>query len=188
MAADEAEYRDQGEAELAWGGFLRCWAEDGGQPDSLFRGSKLMRPKWDERRGHETYGAHTIRKALETTSTHTYGQAKPPSVAEDLLTICLADVEHEPVEWLWPGYILYRKLAILDGDPGMGKSTLSLDIAARVSAGAPMPDGSMCRPGGVLLLTAEDGLGDTVRPRLEAAGADLTRVVANCADKLPSLP
>jgi hypothetical protein len=116
------------------------------------------------------------------------GHSEVASSVEELATVCLADVEREPVEWLWPGYILYGKLTILDGDPGMGKSTLLLDIAARVSAGAPMPNGSICRPGGVLLLTAEDGLGDTVRPRLEAAGADLTRVAAICADKLPSLP
>jgi AAA domain len=70
------------------------------------------------------------------------------------------------------------KLTVLEGDPGLGKSTIALDLAARVSGGAPMPDGAPGVEGGVVLLTAEDGLGDTVRPRLEAAGADCARVVA----------
>jgi hypothetical protein len=65
----------------------------------------------------------------------------------------------------------------VDGAPATGKSTLALDIASRVTTGSEWPDGTAgCRPGGVLLLSAEDGLADTVRPRLEAAGADLNRI------------
>jgi hypothetical protein len=65
---------------------------------------------------------------------------------------------------------------VLDGDPGLGKSTLLLDLAARVSRGHPMPDGAPGLQAAVTLLTAEDDLADTVRPRLEAAGADLARI------------
>ena len=66
---------------------------------------------------------------------------------------------------------------MLDGDPGLGKSTLTLDLASRVTTARAMPDGlGLAAPACVLLCTAEDGLGDTVRPRLEAAGADLARV------------
>lgn len=91
----------------------------------------------------------------------------------------LADVEPERVRWLWAGRIPLGKLTVLDGDPGLGKSLLCADIAARVSTGAAMPDGTPGVAGGagVVLLSAEDGLADTIRPRLEAAGADLTRVL-----------
>lgn len=89
----------------------------------------------------------------------------------------LADVRPEPVSWLWPGRIAAGKLALLVGDPGLGKSWITLDIAARVSAARPWPDGaSSLPPGDVLLLSAEDGLADTIRPRLDALGADVSRV------------
>jgi hypothetical protein len=94
-------------------------------------------------------------------------------------TVRLSDVEPEHVSWLWPGYLPRGKLVILDGDPGVAKSTLCLELAARVSTGAPMPDGSGGgRPADVLLLSAEDGLADTIVPRLDAAGADRSRVHA----------
>ena len=90
----------------------------------------------------------------------------------------LSEVEPEQVEWLWPGRLPLGKLAVLDGDPGLGKSALTLDLAARVSAGFELPDGGRCGPAGVVLLSAEDGLEDTIRPRLDAAGADTERIVA----------
>jgi hypothetical protein len=97
----------------------------------------------------------------------------------DLGVVCLADVAPERVDWLWPGRIPRGKLVILEGDPKVGKSTLALDLAARVTTGSPMPDGArLPGPGTVIVMTAEDGLADTVRPRLDAAGADPTRVHA----------
>src|SRR5215207_2196982 len=89
----------------------------------------------------------------------------------------LSEVEPERVEWLWPGRLPLGKLAVLDGDPGLGKSAVTIDIAARVSAGLELPDGQPCEPAGVVLLSAEDGLGDTIRPRLDTAGADTQRIV-----------
>jgi hypothetical protein len=92
--------------------------------------------------------------------------------------IHLNRIERAPVRWVWKNWIPLRKLTVLDGDPGLGKSTLLLDIAARVSRNGLMPDSSQsCGPGAALLLTAEDGLEDTVKPRLEAANADLNRVI-----------
>lgn len=89
----------------------------------------------------------------------------------------LSDVKPERVRWLWPGWIPRGKLTVLDGDPGTGKSTLTLDLAARISTGRPMPDGApLDRAEGVLLLSAEDGAADTIRPRLEAANGDPDRV------------
>ncbi len=96
-------------------------------------------------------------------------------------TIALADVTPELVKWVWRSHVPIGKVSILDGDPGLGKSTLTLDLAARVSTGAAMPDGSvsdLARPSGVIILSAEDGLADTIAPRLLAAGADLTRIRA----------
>jgi hypothetical protein len=68
-------------------------------------------------------------------------------------------------------------ISLLDGDPGLGKSTFTSDLAARISTGRPMPDGSGGgRPRGVILMSAEDDRGRTIRPRLDAAGADPARV------------
>jgi len=91
----------------------------------------------------------------------------------------MADVKPEPVRWLWPGRIALGKLTLIAGDPGLGKSFLTLDVASRVSTGAGWPDaiGVSHSPGGVVLLSAEDDPADTIRPRLEAAGADLSRIV-----------
>jgi AAA domain len=86
-------------------------------------------------------------------------------------------IKAEPVIWLWPRYLPAGMLSVIDGDPGLGKSTLTNDLAARVSTGRGMPDGSGGGlPAGVVLLSAEDDLARTIRPRLEAAGADLDRV------------
>jgi hypothetical protein len=85
----------------------------------------------------------------------------------------LSEIEVERIEWLWDGRIVLGKLNILDGDPGLGKTMLALDIAARVTNGDTMPDGSPgIGPAGVVYFTAEDGQGDTLRPRLEAADGD----------------
>ena len=76
------------------------------------------------------------------------------------------------------GWLPRGKLVVLDGDPEVGKSTLMNDVAARVSKGRPMPGERLpCVPrSNVVLMAAEDGLADTIRPRLDAAGADTTRI------------
>jgi len=87
-------------------------------------------------------------------------------------------VQTRKVGWLWDGYIAVRKLTLLEGDPGDGKSVLTVDLAARLSTGAPMPDGSRNRfgPINVVMVSGEDDMDDTTVPRLEAAGADLNRI------------
>jgi hypothetical protein len=97
--------------------------------------------------------------------------------APKLVTVRAADVTPERVRWLWPGYLPLGKVVVLDGDPGLGKSTVTTDLAARVTTGKRMPDGSGGGvPAAVVLASAEDGLADTIRPRLELAGADLSQV------------
>jgi hypothetical protein len=88
------------------------------------------------------------------------------------------DVEAQAVSWLWHRRIARGKVTMLDGDPGVGKGFLTLDIAARVSRGATLPHDPRphAHPANVLLFTPEDDVADTIRPRLEAAGADLHRI------------
>lgn len=88
----------------------------------------------------------------------------------------MADVLPERIRWLSRGRLAAGKITILDGDPGLGKSTLMLDWAARMTRGEALPDGEPGTPRAVVILSAEDGEGDTIRPRLAAAGADLSRV------------
>ena len=89
----------------------------------------------------------------------------------------VSHVRAERVRWLWPGRIPLGKLTVLDGDPGLGKSTVALDFAARISTASPLADGHRTEsPCNTVLLSAEDAVADTIRPRLEAAGADLNRV------------
>lgn len=98
----------------------------------------------------------------------------------------LSDVMPERVQWLWPGRIALGRTTLLVGDPGLGKSLASLDIAARVTCGATWPDGSpnVLGPRGVVLVTCEDGIADTVVPRLIAAGGDRARAVSLTLDDL----
>jgi len=97
----------------------------------------------------------------------------------------LSEVRPERVEWLWKYRIPLGRITMLDGDPGNGKSLLSLEIAARLSNGLPLPGDESKLRGGAVILTAEDGLADTVVPRLIAAGADRSRFVAikYCPDR-----
>jgi putative DNA primase/helicase len=92
----------------------------------------------------------------------------------------LADVEREETVWLWHERIPLGKLTLVEGDPGLGKSWLTLVLAANITKGWPLPDDGdnpiPREPANVILLSAEDGAGDTIRPRLEDAGADLERV------------
>ena len=89
-----------------------------------------------------------------------------------------SEIAPAAVNWLWPGYLARGKLSLLDGDPAMGKSLLTLDLMARLTRGAALPDGSPSPgPTTCAILSAEDDYADTIRPRAEAAGADLSRLV-----------
>jgi hypothetical protein len=90
--------------------------------------------------------------------------------------VTLSDVEPTRASWLWPGRLAAGKVHLLWGDPGLGKSTITLDMAARVSRGSSWPDAGTAPCGHVVILTAEDALADTVRPRLDAHGADVALI------------
>jgi archaellum biogenesis ATPase FlaH len=122
-----------------------------------------------------------LAEILENISAYTPGE---PAEADDQpkgrksTVVCLADIEAEEVSWLWHPYIPIGKLTLLEGDPGVGKSWITLGIATSLSLGAALPGAKPFGPTKTLLYTVEDGLADTIRPRLDAMGADVTRVHA----------
>ncbi len=87
------------------------------------------------------------------------------------------------MQWLWGNYIPFGKLTIIQGDPGEGKTTLALRLAAACSTGIPLPGMGPMEPFNVIYQSAEDGMGDTIKPRLMDAGADLNRVLSIVEDK-----
>lgn len=98
-------------------------------------------------------------------------------ITEKLNIITLQDVETEEIHWLWEPYIPRGKITIIQGDPGEGKTTMALAVAAAVTTGAALPGQvSGAEPAGVIYQTAEDGLADTVKPRLLTLGADCAKV------------
>lgn len=97
--------------------------------------------------------------------------------AEKPKVICLDDVEPQEVNWLWYPYIPFGKLTLIQGDPGGGKSMLVLTIAACVSTGRALPGAEPMQPGNVIYQNVEDGLADTIKPRLVKAGANFRRIL-----------
>jgi RecA-family ATPase len=201
-SGDTSDYGSPSEADLALCGMLAFWTGgDATRVDALFRQSGLYRKKWD-RMDHrdrtitetlsgktEFYEAPRMVKLADGTE-RKIEELQPEEIGKPL-----SGVEPEEVSWLWPSWLALGKLALVDGDPGLGKSAMTLDFAARVSAGKPFPDGAPCEPAGVVLLSAEDGLADTIRPRLDAAGAEPSKILALATvpdedghDRLLSIP
>lgn len=102
------------------------------------------------------------------------GQSTPRQIG-----VVASDVQPEPIRWLWKRRLARGKLAIIDGDPGLGKGLVTMDLAARKSAGRAFPGdvGVTQTPGTVILITPEDDIADTIVPRLIAAKADLSRII-----------
>ena len=80
------------------------------------------------------------------------------------------------VDWLWYPYVPYGKISVIQGDPGCGKSTLIMNLIACVTSSKPLPNGMIIQPHNVIYQCSEDSISDTIRPRLEKAGADCNRV------------
>lgn len=110
----------------------------------------------------------------------------PPTVE----TTKMSAVTPAQIQWLWTGWIPRGKLVVLDGDPDLGKSTMLLDLAARISTTGTMPDGSQGLTGSVVLMSAEDGVDDTILPRLLAAQANLAKIesITEVGGKPPIIP
>jgi hypothetical protein len=167
--------------EMAWraayAGLPKEWAER-----LVVEAANNCTPSFDRAVALEKVG-----RAYETATTNPPPTPLPPTEAVGIL---MSEVESEEVRWLWDRRIPLGKLTLLEGDPDFGKSAITMDLAARVTTGAAMPHDTLdhiepldtLEPldllGGVVILNAEDGLADTIKPRLEAAGADATRVLA----------
>lgn len=135
----------------------------------------------------EDYLSRTIKKAIgfldkgKSSGTNEsisvdFAKKRLTSTAEGLNIVMVKRIEVEKTQWLWNPYLPAGKLVILAGDPGMGKSTIALDLVARISAGRLLPTGERSITGTCLVASAEDAPGDTIAPRLIAAEANLERV------------
>jgi putative DNA primase/helicase len=89
---------------------------------------------------------------------------------------CASGIAPEPISWLWRGWLARGKMHIIAGQPGTGKTTIAMKMAATVSAGSRWPDGSATKQGNVVIWSGEDHPADTLVPRLEASGADLNHI------------
>jgi hypothetical protein len=105
-------------------------------------------------------------------------QAAGSKAADPIRLICLADVKSEQVSFLWSPYIPKGKLTLIEGDPGVGKSWLTCALATAVASGTGPPGWTKANPANVLMLSVEDGLSDTIRPRLDSMGADVNHIFA----------
>jgi putative DNA primase/helicase len=106
------------------------------------------------------------------------GTAKKPAEPEWVLTR-FSSKKAAPIRWLWPGYLAEGKLTMLNGEPGHGKSLVTIDVAARITTAQPWPDGvpTQLPPSDVLLLTQEEDADDTILPRFQTAGGDPKHLV-----------
>jgi hypothetical protein len=105
------------------------------------------------------------------------GRSNQRTADASLIAQCAADITPEPVEWLWREPIALGKLSLIAGEAGLGKSQVSIAMAAAVTTGGELPCGEGRAPqGNVVILSAEDGVADTIVPRLMAASADRNRV------------
>lgn len=107
----------------------------------------------------------------------TIGIRKPKETPKSVPMICMNDVEQTEVDRLWYPYIPFGKLTIVQGNPGEGKTFFAMQLAAACTNQKFLPDMEPFEPFNMIFQTAEDGLGDTVKPRLVSSGADLKRVL-----------
>jgi hypothetical protein len=130
-----------------------------------------------------------------TSATRSTASRKSDAPERGVKMTCAVDLEPREVEWLWPGRVPLGMITMFAGDPKLGKSLVTLAIAAALSRGLPLPQSdSSSLLGSTLLMSAEDDAARTIRRRLTAAGADLAKihilesvVLANGAEALPSL-
>lgn len=176
----QGHYNSQSEADIALCNILAFYCRrDAAQMDRLFRQSGLMRPKWDEKHGKQTYGAMTIQDAIlhcskvygeQATAADVFGRQETIKPVTPQL-VPLSGVAAQSVDWLWKPYIPLGKITLIEADPGTGKTYLCLALASVVSNGGRFymePDGITREPGKVIYQTAEDGIADTIVPRLQS--------------------
>ncbi len=123
-------------------------------------------------------GSHVVKKCIAWLEAAGYPAAPETITTPTMMlnTQLVSEIQAKPIKWLWLGWIASGAVSVLDGDPGMGKSTIGLHLAACISAGGVFPDGTKCTAASVLILSGEDSAASTIKPRLAAAKADLTKI------------
>ena len=185
---------DESSADLALCSHLAFWAQGNySQIESWWFSSALGKREKVVKR--EDYRRMTITKAINgckefytepkkinSPTTPTASPTAPdaptaPVTAKGRIEfIDASKVACKPIQWLWEGKFAKGKITILAGDPGLGKSQLSLNIASTVSTGGVFPGGGKCKEGKVVLISAEDDIADTIVPRLKACNANLHNI------------
>lgn len=180
---DISRYPSASEADVALCNSLAFWTNcDAERMDRFFRQSGLYRPKWDEVHGADTYGWITINEAISTMTGPRYDPDYKPAADRDFppaVIRSLSGISPKPVNWLWYPYIPRGKITLVNADPGAGKTYLLLKLASLVTTGNPFygePIGTHRKPGTVLLQNAEDGMADTIVPRLLEMSPDMSRI------------
>ena len=159
---------------------------DSTAPHDVAGHARLLMQHWSRRKAHVALRQGLVdlesgtgpQAILETLSKRLQGLGSVPRTIPGVLA---SEVTTKPIRWLWKNYLALGKMTMFDADGGTGKSTITIDWAARITTGRAFPDGFTPpvfngQRGGVVLVCAEDSAEDTVVPRLKAAGADLTQV------------
>lgn len=133
-------------------------------------------PKGDVSDFLERHTREELLEVMKATPPWKPSESQTQTVQPGPVLVCLADVQPQDIEWVWENRIARGWFGTLVGDPGVGKSTMTIDIAARITRGAEWPDGGRAPAGNVILLACEDALAVTVRPRLDRQGGDASRV------------
>lgn len=120
-------------------------------------------------------------KEVEEIVDHAFSYSDEPNqndAPETITARCAADIKVQPLAPLWPGFLYRRKVALVAGEPGLGKSLMSCDVTARISCASDWPGGesAVIVPANVVMISGEDDPDDTIVPRLIAAGANLSNI------------
>jgi len=124
----------------------------------------------------ENWDISDLKQAIKEASEPQISTPQIEPTHNRIVTVSADQIKQRAIDWVWSGYIPKANLIIVAGNPGTGKTTVALTLAAIISSGGAFPDGNNANPGNVLIWSGEDGVEDTIVPRLTAAGADLKKV------------
>lgn len=141
-------------------------------------GGYLTVPKFLKNRGDKDTDFNDLARlsGIDSVRLQIESATRVEVIKDGVKLICGSTIKPEKIDWLWVGWLAIGKLAILAGEPGTGKTTITNNMAATVTTGGRWPDGSSCPEGDVLIWSGEDDPSDTLMPRLVAAGANTHRI------------
>jgi putative DNA primase/helicase len=163
--------RDETESGEGYRFFMRYYRKHGDDEEGALRAIKAKKDRAGDwaRRTDQRQHERAWEDAVNTVD-------NPPEKKKTLVVVRGDQVEPKKITWLWPNFFAVGKIGMISGPPDKGKSTLALDLGARVTCGAQWPDGTHAPQGDVIVLTAEDDVEDTALPRFIAAEGDRTKV------------